>query len=70
LLILLRSTDRLTPDQQADLIIANLDTVAADLQTGAVVTIGRGHLRVRSLPVRAAISSPSPPSRSRPGRRG
>ena len=51
-LVLLRSADRLTPDQQADLILANLDTVAGDLTSGAVVTIGRGHLRVRTLPVR------------------
>jgi predicted nuclease of predicted toxin-antitoxin system len=50
--VLLRSADRLTPDQQANLILANLDTVAADLQSGAVVTIGRGHLRVRTLPMR------------------
>jgi predicted nuclease of predicted toxin-antitoxin system len=51
-LILLRSADRLTPDQQADLILANLNTVVADLGSGAVVTIGRGHLRVRALPMR------------------
>jgi predicted nuclease of predicted toxin-antitoxin system len=50
-LVLLRSADRLMPDQQADLILANLDTVTADLESGAVVTIGRGHLRVRALPV-------------------
>jgi len=49
--ILLRSADRLTPEQQAKLILANLDAVAADLQSGAVVTIGRGHLRVRTLPM-------------------
>jgi predicted nuclease of predicted toxin-antitoxin system len=51
-LILLRSADLLTPSQQAELILANLDAVAADLRTGAVVTIGRGHLRVRTLPMR------------------
>jgi len=51
-LILLRSADLLTPSQQAELILANLETVAADLRTGAVVTIGRGHLRVRTLPMR------------------
>ena len=49
--ILLRSADRLTPDQQANLVLANLDTVEADLQVGAVVTLGRGHLRVRTLPM-------------------
>jgi predicted nuclease of predicted toxin-antitoxin system len=41
-LILLRSADRLTPDQQANVILANLGTLAADLESGAVVTIGRG----------------------------
>jgi predicted nuclease of predicted toxin-antitoxin system len=51
-LVLLRSADRLTPDQQANLILANLDAVASDLDSGAVVTIGHGHLRVRTLPVR------------------
>ncbi len=51
-LVLLRSADRLTPDQQANLILANLDQVAADLESGAVVTIGRSHLRVRTLPMR------------------
>jgi hypothetical protein len=33
-------------------ILANLGTLAADLESGAVVTIGRGHLRVRTLPMR------------------
>jgi predicted nuclease of predicted toxin-antitoxin system len=51
-LVLLRSADRMTPDQQANLILANLDAVASDLDSGAVVTIGHGHLRVRTLPVR------------------
>ncbi len=51
-LILLRSADRLAPEQQANLILANLDAVASDLGSGAVVTIGRGHLRVRTLPMR------------------
>ena len=56
-LVLLRSADRLTPDQQADLIVANLEVVTADLQSGAVVTIGRGHLRVRPLPMGRRIDS-------------
>lgn len=50
-LVLLRSADRLTPDQQADVILANLDTVGPDLKSGALVSIGRGHLRVRTLPI-------------------
>ncbi len=62
-MVLLRSADRLTPDQQADLILANLDTVAADLTSGAVVTIGRGHLRVRTLPSDEAIDGSTRPLR-------
>ena len=54
-LVLLRSADRLTPDQQADSLLANLDAVASDLDSGAVVTIGHGHLRVRILPVRQDV---------------
>lgn len=50
--VLLRSADHLTPDQQAALLAANLPTVAAELEAGAVVSIARGRLRVRSLPVR------------------
>lgn len=50
-LLLLRSADRLTPEQQANLLLANLDAVSSDIESGAVVTIGRGHLRVRTLPM-------------------
>ena len=50
-MILLRSADHLTPDQQATLLLANLPAVAAELDAGAVVSIARGRLRVRSLPV-------------------
>jgi predicted nuclease of predicted toxin-antitoxin system len=52
--VLLRSADHLTPDQQATLLIANLPAVAADLESGAAVSIARGRLRVRPLPVRPA----------------
>jgi uncharacterized protein with PIN domain len=34
------------------LILANLEAVETDLRAGAVVTIGRGHHRVRTLPMR------------------
>lgn len=50
--VLLRSADHLTPDQQATLLLANLPAVTAELDLGAVVSIARGRLRVRSLPVR------------------
>jgi predicted nuclease of predicted toxin-antitoxin system len=50
--VLLRSADRLTPYQQAALLADNLPAVAAELDRGAVVSIARGRLRVRQLPVR------------------
>jgi predicted nuclease of predicted toxin-antitoxin system len=49
--VLLRSADRFTPDEQAALLAANLPVVAGDLETGAVVTIARGRMRIRSLPI-------------------
>jgi predicted nuclease of predicted toxin-antitoxin system len=49
--VLLRSADRLTPDEQAVLLAANLPTVAADLEAGAIVTIARGRMRIRPLPI-------------------
>jgi predicted nuclease of predicted toxin-antitoxin system len=51
--ILLRSADHYTPEQQATLLIANLPAVTADLESGAAVSIARGRLRVRPLPVRS-----------------
>jgi predicted nuclease of predicted toxin-antitoxin system len=50
-LVLLRSADRLTPPQQAALILANLAAVRADLEAGASVSIAQGRLRVRPLPL-------------------
>ncbi len=50
-LVLLRSADRLSPPQQAALILANLAAVAADLEAGAAISIAQGHLRVRPLPL-------------------
>lgn len=52
--VLLRSADHLTPDQQAALLAANLPSVADELETGALVSIARGRLRMRPLPIRAA----------------
>ncbi len=49
-LVLLRSADRLSPQEQAALILANLAAVTADLEAGATISIARGHLRVRPLP--------------------
>ncbi|MGI8647257.1 MAG: hypothetical protein DLM55_09510 [Acidimicrobiales bacterium] len=52
-LVLLRSFDHLTPDEQADLLLGNLPAVAQDLSAGAVVSITTERIRVRSLPIRA-----------------
>ena len=49
--VLLRSADHLTPDQQGGLLVTNLPAVTAELDAGAVVSIARGRLRVRPLPV-------------------
>ena len=49
--ILLRSADRFTSDEQAALLAANLPAVADDLEAGAMVTIARGRMRIRSLPI-------------------
>lgn len=43
--------NKLTPDQHAGLLVANLDTVGDELDTGAVVTLDRTRIRVRHLPV-------------------
>ena len=49
--ILIRSSDPLTPDQQTALVLANLEVMAEDLTDGAIVTLARGRLRVRRLPL-------------------
>jgi predicted nuclease of predicted toxin-antitoxin system len=51
-LILLRSADHLTPDEQAGLLVANIPAVAKDLDSGAVVSLSPSRLRVRPLPLR------------------
>lgn len=50
--ILFRSSDPITPDEQAALIVANLDGVAGELEAGAIVVFARGRLRTRRLPVK------------------
>lgn len=50
--ILFRSSDAITPDEQAALIISNLGSFADELEGGAIVVFARGRLRVRRLPVR------------------
>ncbi|MCE5291819.1 MAG: DUF5615 family PIN-like protein [Nocardiaceae bacterium] len=51
-LVLFRSADHLTPVEQTALLAANLPTVTTELESGAVVSISREHLRVRLLPLR------------------
>jgi predicted nuclease of predicted toxin-antitoxin system len=48
--ILLRRAPHL-PDEQAELLLAALDAVEADLDAGAVVILSRGRARVRRLPI-------------------
>jgi predicted nuclease of predicted toxin-antitoxin system len=50
--VLLRQLNERKPDEQAALLLANLDAVAGDLAAGAVVTLTPRHLRVRPLPIR------------------
>ena len=50
--VLLRSADHLTPNEQADLLTANPPVVEDGLDTGALVSIARGRLRMRPLPIR------------------
>jgi len=52
--VLLRSADRLTPDQQAAILAVNLAAVADELKTGALASIARGRIRIRSLPILSA----------------
>ncbi|CUU56097.1 Predicted nuclease, contains PIN domain, potential toxin-antitoxin system component [Parafrankia irregularis] len=51
--VLLRHLNDLTPDQQADLLLANLPHVEDDLAAGAVVTLLRDRMRIRPLPFHA-----------------
>jgi predicted nuclease of predicted toxin-antitoxin system len=51
-LVLLRSVNKLSPAEQADLLIANLPSITAYAAEGAVVSLSPTHLRVRPLPLR------------------
>jgi predicted nuclease of predicted toxin-antitoxin system len=50
-ILLRRETDR-SASSQSDLILANLDQVAADIDAGAIVVLEATRVRVRRLPVR------------------
>jgi predicted nuclease of predicted toxin-antitoxin system len=49
--ILFRGSVHRRPDQQASLLLANLDTVDADLANGSIVVIEPSRIRIRQLPV-------------------
>ncbi len=51
--LLMRSADHLRPNEQAELIAANLPQIAEDLKKGAIVGLTRDRLRVRELPIAA-----------------
>lgn len=51
-LILLRRQDHRRASEIAALILTNLDTVASDLDSGAIVVLDDSRLRVRPLPLR------------------
>jgi predicted nuclease of predicted toxin-antitoxin system len=55
--LLLRSADHLRPSAQASLIVANLPSIADDLEKGAVATLTTERLRVRGLPIVEAQES-------------
>lgn len=47
----LRSSDRLTPPEQASLVLDNMAQMQEDLVAGAVASLSTRHLRVRRLPL-------------------
>lgn len=49
--VLLRSADHMRPTEQADLLAANLPAIAEALEEGAIASLSRDHLRIRSLPI-------------------
>lgn len=51
-MVLLRSSDHLAPDEQANLLLTALPIVAQELEEGAVVSLNTERIRVRSLPIR------------------
>ncbi len=48
--VLLRGVAHESPDVHAELLIANLPAVAADLEQGAIVSLRRDRVRIRDLP--------------------
>ena len=52
--VMLRSSERLTPDEQADLLILALEQAGDELETGAVASVTPERIRLRSLPITEA----------------
>lgn len=50
-LVLLRSADPLTPEDQARLVLAEIALVSEELAEGAILVLGRGRPRLRPLPL-------------------
>ena len=48
---MLRSSDHLTPDEQADLILRTLEQVGSELEDGAVASVTSERIRIRTLPI-------------------
>ncbi len=53
--VLIRSSDSMTPDQQAALVLENLALIEDDLEGGAVAVFARDRLRIRRLPLRPEL---------------
>ncbi len=49
--VLLRSADHMRPAEQAALLAANLSAITEALDEGAIVSLSRDRIRVRSLPI-------------------
>lgn len=48
---MLRSSDHLTPDEQAQLVVAVLARVGEDLEQGAIASVAPERVRLRNLPI-------------------
>ena len=49
--LMLRSSDHLTPDKQADLILRTLEQVGNELEDGAIASVTPERIRIRTLPI-------------------
>ena len=49
--LMLRSSDHLTPDEQAELILRILEQVGSEPEDGAVASVTPERIRIRTLPI-------------------